>query len=365
MDSKEIFSLIIKNYNEMTLNATDYYYSNFWNRMNFYKKSNILSLDRLKNFRNPFFYRRLSYGLDDEENFYRTLEIYLSLIDNYEKKFVDQLIEVNIGNPKYYEINKNKINFNELFIINFLSKILKYFNNDSNIIVEIGAGFGSLASKIKKIKPKTKIILIDLPESLNLQIYYIKSLYPDAKILLYKEFNSKFLKMNHLNINQFFEEVDFVFLPPNCLDKLKFFGRFVNIFINTRSFQEMDTKMIKLYFDFIENSIIEGGIFYNVNKYSKFINNKNINFFEYPYTDNWDCLSSGESFNQPNMHELIAKYNPGSKDKISIILQKIRKTNLKTNMKHFYLKFFLRKLLDYTFFFIPKKILLKILKMYI
>ena len=365
MDQKEIYSLLINNYNEMTLNAADKYQSDFWSRMNSYKKANILSLDRLKNFRNPFCYRRLSYGLDVQENFYRTLEIYLSLLDNYEKNFVDQLIEVNIGNPKYYEINQKKINFNELFIINFLSKILKYFNDSSNIIVEIGGGFGSFASKIKKIKPKTKIILIDLPEALNLQIYYIKSLYPDAKILLYREFNSKFLKIDRLNINQFFEEVDFVFLPPNCLDKLKFFGRFVNIFINTRSFQEMDTKMIKVYFDFIESTIIEGGIFYNVNKYSKFINKKNINFFEYPYTDNWDCLSSGESFNQPNMHELIAKYNPGTKDKISIILQKIRKTNLKINMKHFYLKFFLRKLLDYMFFFIPKKMLLKILKMYI
>ena len=117
----------------------------------------------------------------------------------------------------------------------------------------------------------------------------------------------------------------------------------------------MDIKIIKVYFDFIESKIVEGGIFYNVNKYSKFINNKNINFFEYSYTDNWDCLSSGASFNQPNVHELIAKYNPVTKDKISLILRKIRKTNLKANMKHFYL----------TFFFIPKKMLLEILKMYI
>ena len=126
----------------MTLNATDYYSSNFWNRMNTYKKANILSLDKLKNFRNPHFDSCFSYVLDDQENFYRTLEIYLSLINNYEKNFVDQLIKANIGNPKYYEINKKKINFNELFIINFLSKILKYFNNSSNIIVEIGSGFG-------------------------------------------------------------------------------------------------------------------------------------------------------------------------------------------------------------------------------
>ena len=65
------------------------------------------------------------------------------------------------------------------------------------------------------------------------------------------------------------------------------------------------------------------------------------------------------------MHELIAKYNPVTKDKISLILRKIRKTNVKANMKHFYLKFFLRKLPDLTFFFIPKKMLLEILKMYI
>ena len=365
MDQKEIFSLIINNYNEMILDSADHFSSNFWNRMNFYKKANILSLDRLKNFRNPYFNKRLSHGLDDQENFYRTLETYLLLLDKHEKNFVDQLIEVNIGNPKYYEINKKKINFHELFIINFLFQILKYFNNDSNIIVEIGGGFGGLASKIKKIKPNTKFILIDLPESLNLQIYYIKSLYPDAKILLYKEFNSKFLKIDHLNLNDFFKEVDFIFLPPNSLDKLKIFGRFVNFFINTRSFQEMNIKMIKEYFDFVENTIVEGGVFYNCNRYTKLINNKNVNFFEYPYTNNWDCLSSGESFNQPNIHELIAKYNSSSQEKISLILQKIRRENLKTNNKFIYFKFLLRKLLDVMFFFIPKKILFKIFKMYI
>ena len=365
MDQKRIFSLILNNYKAMIFDSINNFSSDFWNRMNTYKKANILSLDRLKNFRSPYFDKRLSYGLDDQESFYRTLETYLLLLDKYEKQFVDQLIETNIGNPKYYQINKNKINFNELFIINFLSQILKYLNNENNIILEIGGGFGSLASKIKKIKPNSKIILIDLPESLNLQIYYIKSIYPDAKILLYKEFNSKFLKINQLNLNDFFKEVHFIFLPINSLDKLKIFGRFVNFFINSRSFQEMDTEIIKEYFDFIENTIVEGGVFYNCNKYTKLINNKNVNFFEYPYTNNWDCLSSGESFHQPNMHELIAKYNSSSQEKISLILQKIRRENLKTNNKFIYFKFLLRKLIDIMFFFIPKKILFKIFKMYI
>ena len=52
----------------------------------------------------------------------------------------------------------------------------------------------------------------------------------------------------------------------------------------------MDIKIIKVYFDFIESKIVEGGIFYNVNKYSKFINNKNINFFEYSYNRHGEIL---------------------------------------------------------------------------
>jgi putative sugar O-methyltransferase len=311
------------------------------------------------------FDKRLSYGLDDEENFFATLENYFLILDKYPKSLVDQLIEVNIGNPKYYKINENKINFNELFIINFLFQILKYINHENNIVLEIGGGFGSLASKIKKKRPNTKYILIDLPESLNLQIYYIKSLYPDSKILLYEEFNSKFLNIDHLDPNFFFKEVDFIFLPPNSINKLKKFGRFVNIFINTRSFQEMDIQMIREYFEFIDSAIVEGGVFYNCNKYNKFINNKNIRFSEYPYRNNWDCLSSAQSFNQPNIHELCTKYNSSTQEKISLILQTIRKENLKTNNNFIFIKFLLRKLLNIIIFFIPRKILFKIFKIYI
>ena len=98
--------------------------------------------------------------------------------------------------------------------------------------------------------------------------------------------------------------------------------------------------MTKVYFDFMESTIVEGGIFYNSNKYSKFINNKNVNFFEYPYSNKWDCLSSDESFNQPNVHELITKYNSGTRQKISLTLQKIRKENLKINNNFFFLNFY-------------------------
>jgi putative sugar O-methyltransferase len=362
---KQLTELIKDNYESMKLDTNNNFSSNFWNTMNSYKKANIITLDRLKNFRNTHFHERLSYGLDDEENFFATLENYFLILDKYPKSLVDQLIEVNIGNPKYYKINENKINNNELFIINFLFQILKYLNNENNIILEIGGGFGSLVSKIKKLKPNTKIIVVYLPESLNLQIYYIKSLYPDSKILLYEEFNNKLLNVDHLDINSFFKEVDFIFLPPNSLNKLKKFGRFVNIFINTRSFQEMDIEMIKKYFEFIENAIVEGGIFYNSNKYNKFINNKNVRFSEYPYSDNWDCLSSAQSFNQANVHELCTKYNSSTQEKISLILQKIKKENLKNNNNFIFTKFLLRKLLNIIIFFIPRKILFKILKMYI
>jgi hypothetical protein len=87
MDQKNIFSLIVNNYKAMISVSINNFSSNFWNRMNNYKKANILSLDRLKNFRSPYFEKRLSYGLDDQENFYRTLETYLFLLNKYENKF--------------------------------------------------------------------------------------------------------------------------------------------------------------------------------------------------------------------------------------------------------------------------------------
>lgn len=364
MNQKDLFSLIINNYNSMSEGNRNFA-SSFWKEKNHYKKINNLSLERLQNFRSMNYSRRLSYGLDDQENFFATLETYLSLLEKCDKKIVDELTEVNIGNPKFYEINNTKINYNELFNINFLFQILKYSTHENIIILEIGGGFGSLSSKLKKVKPKSKVILIDIPESLNLQIYYVKSLYPESKILLYKEFNDKYSNNANLNFIDFFRDYDFIFLPPNSLNRLKKFNRFVDLFINTRSFQEMEFEMIKIYFDFIENTILEGGIFYNCNKYSKFISNQNINFNEYPYSDNWDCISSSVSFNQLNVHELVTRYNSKPIQDFSLILKKIKNRNIKVKKKFFIFKILLRKFMDLIFFFIPKKILFKIFKIYL
>ena len=62
-------------------------------------------------------------------------------------------------------------------------------------------------------------------------------------------------------------EFDFIILPGYLINKLQ--DGFIDIFINTRSFMEMNINTVIIYFSHIHRMIIEDGIFYCVNRYQK------------------------------------------------------------------------------------------------
>ena len=129
----------------------------------------------------------------------------------------------------------------------------------------------------------------------------------------------------------------------------------------------MDKEIVSDYFEFIFNSINENGIFYCLNKYSKIINNKPIRISEYPYDNYWELLSSQKGWRNENMHELIVKRVNYENISTKEIIKNLPKENLSIRKPstNLYIKLFIRKILDCFMFFIPKKILLKLFKMYV
>lgn len=152
-----------------------------------------------------------------------------------------------------------------------------------NLILEIGAGNGNLSALLWH-KLKAMAIIVDLPETLCLSIPFIADLFPDANILMPHEVNSWQSK-----------RYDFIFLTPNQLNWIK--DNSVDLAMNIFSFQEMNYKQIKEYFDLIKRAGKDGSYFLTENRVEKiplslkFLTPEaSIRFSEYPWMPNNEVL---------------------------------------------------------------------------
>ena len=70
---------------------------------------------------------------------------------------------------------------------------------------------------------------------------------------------------------------------------------------------EMNFDVIKSYFNFIHEYLIEGGYFLNVNRYEKKSTGYPIRISDYPYDTNWKVIISEPSFKQNWIHFLLTQ----------------------------------------------------------
>jgi hypothetical protein len=142
---------------------------------------------------------------------------------------------------------------------------------------------------------------IDLPEANVMSSYYLKECFPDKKFYLYDNYK----KDGFLSYEDFLNN-DIFILPPNLnIDpKIK-----IDLFINSRSFMEMNFSIIKSYFEFIQNHIKIDGFFLNINRYDKTSVGEDIRISDYPYDDNWNVITSKPLYNQDWIHFLLTRRN--------------------------------------------------------
>ncbi len=275
-----------------------------------------------------FFSNNLSDGIDNSRLFNEedVKKLFLSLCNKYNKDEILKLLvedKKNIGNSsKHYTYEKKIISYADNYHVNFYFEIEKYISKEKNIILEIGGGYGGLARMICNNKNCT-YILIDLPETNLISSYYLTSHFPNKKFLLYEEYkNNKEIRL---------ENYDFVILPPWSLTKnIKF-----DFCINLRSMMEMNTDSINEYFKYIQDNLVDGGYFLNVNRYFTDGNDYNFYFYNFPYNKNWNVIKSETSWLQKDLHFLLTRKSKVALNDMDNLLKKLQNF---TNKRYAYKK---------------------------
>ena len=82
---------------------------------------------------------------------------------------------------------------------------------------------------------------------------------------------------------------------------------FIDVFINTRSFMEMNIETVNFYFSHIHRAISRSGVLYCVNRYTKKTSGDTIKFKNFPFDQKWSFEISRKSFSQPLIHEALLR----------------------------------------------------------
>ena len=160
---------------------------------------------------------------------------------------------------EYYDTDHEDVYAKHMDIIRCLEK---YLNVDSrNSFVEIGSGSGVLAFFLVNRLGFKKANLIDLPIMIPICFFWLSSVVGEKFVSLPGEQISPEIVYRLWNAGD-------VGIPDHSID----------LAINVTSFQEMNHKLVKEYFQLIKKWLIPKGFFMCVNRWSKATD-----FWLYPY----------------------------------------------------------------------------------
>lgn len=222
------------------------------------KRTENFSQESLKNFADPNY--KLTYGLyGGTTNDKITLAHRLYHEDNIYQELI-QIKEPDIGNPpKKFAIKNQLVSGNFLRQVYFAYKLLKKIKNPPKVILEIGGGYGLLTYLLKTLFPQCKIIIIDIPETILLQYYFLSNVFPN-------------LNIGHVSWSENQEEKkiatgdlsDITLVECKTLNLLDVKP---DVVLVLASLQEMVTHVVNYYVGWLEANIQKGGFFYMYNCY--------------------------------------------------------------------------------------------------
>ena len=271
----------------------------------------LFKKDKIANFRR----NELSFKFNDSLEkaiLSRTKRVLSRLSKITGKEFIEKNKEILVGNPQTLTINNKPYDYHDLFIIYFLYVLFPFLSEKNKekkfFVCDIGGGYGALAHRIKKSFPDAVCLLFDLPEQNYISNYYLKKLNPKAKVLdLENLMKLKSVKsLDSLQIKKIdLISYDYIILPGYLIKQLP--NNFIDVFVNTRSFMEMNIETVNFYFSHIHRIINKTGIFYCVNRYKKKTSGDTIKFKKFPLDENWSFEISRTSFSQPLIHEALLR----------------------------------------------------------
>jgi putative sugar O-methyltransferase len=255
--------------------------------------------DLWANFRNNVITKGLDNANVPEEALARVhakcREMYDRLVDGIPERFRPFLEESPIGNPRTIEVNGVRLTQSSIEYTYMLSHLDPYLDS-VRVVVDIGGGYGGLARLIKLLRPGIRLALLDLPETNAIQTYFLAKAFPHAAILGLSDVAG----MGEIDARTL--DFDFLVLPGQLFERLSpaSFGAV----INTRSMMEMDLGTVGFYLRHIQERLVEGGVFYCLNRYEKKTRLK-----DYPFDEKWRVAYSApwpRFIDENPHHEIVA-----------------------------------------------------------
>ena len=295
----------------------------------FYEK--IKNMNNLYNFRNNGLSNMLETGLPSQERFKLLNENKQYNVEysiDEKEDIIDRFNELKIligedinkyvfnnhvGNPRNLLYENKILNVDDLYHIYAIWQLDRYIqenNSKTNIVLEIGGGYGNFANKFKNLRKLSKYVIIDLPEVLLLQHYYLSEMNKNYKIIN--------LIDTSIDIDIETTEFDFLLIPFNIYQKYNF--KF-DIIINKRSIGEMPRDVLNNYFDWLQLHINDNGLFYIVNRYAFTKSNDKNKLRDYPFDNNWNILLSKPQWLQTHLHEFILQRTLYSNNSLKLLLK--------------------------------------------
>jgi len=141
-------------------------------------------------------------------------------------------------------------------------------------VLEIGSGPAMLAGLMMHVLG-SRHVLVDLPEQAVVGFSFLSEFFPNKRVLLPNEL---------AEAGALCDDADVVFITPEQLDWLN--QKQFDIAINMFSFQEMSYSTINEYLELIRTHLKFEGIFYCVNRVSKFngLDGTTSEFAKYPWS---------------------------------------------------------------------------------
>lgn len=169
-------------------------------------------------------------------------------------------------------------------------------------IAEVGGGYGRLAYVFLRAT-KCKYICVDIPPALHVCQRYLSAVFPDLKILKFRDFRS------YSEIKSEYESADICIFTPNQMELLP--KREFNLFINIASLAEMRMDTIKHYFHLINEHC--KGYFYT-QQYLEPAKTAppdiQITYKDYPIPPNWKTIFFRKHPIRPNGFDALYAVNP-------------------------------------------------------
>lgn len=180
--------------------------------------------------------------------------LYLLFLYEYVKErdefgLFDKLEEPLAGNPIILEKKGKRISqdiSNSYMEYSYIRHALGNDFSKIKTVAEIGGGYGRLSYLFHLVHQKegVKIILIDLPPALLVAQWYFRQVFPEAKIMGYRNFT------NFSEIERDFKLSSICFFLPHQLELIP--EGTIDLLINVSSLQEMSRHQINKYYALID-----------------------------------------------------------------------------------------------------------------